>query len=487
MQIRWFFILILLFILNSCAIYGPRYNKPQVHEDKAWVSKDDLAKIDNNINLPDTAWWHKFKDPELDSLIVEALKNNTNIQQAIGNIIQAQGALQQVQMNWVPTVNMNPGYRGTGTFTPGREGFGAQQYTVGGGAGYNIPFLPSYSLNIFQQLRNQDVAKANLLTAKYTKDAVRLTIIGQIAGSYFSLRGFDYLLELQKQLVVDSGKQYELGTAQYKEGYISLLTLQNYQQQYETAKAQVPITKNNIVQTRNAIRVLINRNPGNIARGLDFPTIPMHGIIPANLPSEVLKNRPDIMQAEQQLIAANANIGVATSQFFPTLDLTGATGYSGSQLGFLFSGRSDFWLAQITANMPILNLSIYGQIKGARGAYYAAYYNYIQTVRTAFSQVDGGLSAHDQLTKSYKEQQQVYDSAKLAYNLGDGRFKEGADSYVTLLSYKIISDNAAIKLSGLKVQQLQTIAALYQALAGGYNVNNTEKPLTKFGDGHDAS
>ena len=431
------------------------------------------------------AWWKKFKDPELNSLIAEALQNNANIQQAIGNVIQAQGALQQVQMGWVPTMGAAAGYGGSGTYS-GAPNPATQQATIGAATGYSVSLLPTYSLNIFQQLRSQEAAKANLLAAKYTKDAMRLTIIGQVAGSYFSLRGFEYLLVLQKQLVADTKKLYELTNAQYKEGFISLFNLQSYQQQYETAMVQVPIIENNIVQTRNAIRVLINRNPGDIASGIDFTAIPMNGIVPGNLPSVVLKNRPDIMQAEQQLIAANANIGVATSTFFPTLVLTNTSGFASSALNFLFSAGSDFWRANIAANMPILNLSIYGQIKGARGAYYTAYYNYIQTVRTAFSQVDSGLSGHDKLTKSYNMQHQVYDSAKLAYKLGDARFTEGADSYVTMLAYKVAYDNAAIKLSTIKVQQLQSISTLYQALAGGYNVNNTDKPLTTFGDGRDA-
>lgn len=477
-------------LVTGCALWGPSYTKPNTDIPESFVSQDALSmkqsalesKRDRIINL---AWWEQLHDPELNSLVESAIKSNTNIQQAIGNIIQANGALQQVEAAWIPTVGVSPGYKQTGTYSGSNANGAVSNLTIGGNAGYFLNFSPSYTLNIMQQLRSQEAAKANVSAAKFAKDAIRITIIGQVAGSYVTLRGYDYMLSLQKTLVEDTKNQYELGKAQYKEGYISLLTLQNYQQQYQAAKAQIPIIENNIVSTRNAIRVLVNKNPGDINRGISFDKLPMDGLIPSNLPSEVLQNRPDILQAESQLIAANANIGVATSTFFPSISLTGSTGSAASSLSQLFQLGSDFWLGQIALNMPILNFTIYGQIKSARGAYYTAYYNYIQAVRTAFSQVDNGLSGHDKLIKSYKEQQQVYDSTNVAFDLGNQRFKDGADSYVTLLTYKINLDNAALSLANLKVQQLQTIVQLYQALAAGVNVGNSDSPNIKFGDGRD--
>lgn len=477
--------LIIASSIDGCGLWGPSYSTPKVQSSHGWVSKDDFSTINDKANLANMKWWEQFGDASLNNLVMDALKNNATIQQSVGNIIQAQGALQQVNMGWVPTIATTPGYRGTGTYT-GQTSAGASNYTVGGNAGYFVDFVPSYTLNIMQQLRQQDAAKANLMAAKYAKDAMRLTVLGQVVGSYFSLRGYDYQLSLQKTLVIDTAKQYQLAMAQYKQGYISLLSLQNYQQQYDNARAQLPIIENNIVQTRNALRVLINKNPGDIRRGKDFAVIPMDKVIPVNLPSTVLKNRPDVIQAESQLVAANANIGVATATFFPSIGLTGNTGFASQGLNSLFNAGSDFWQVQVNAAMPILNMAAFGQIKSAKGAYYTAYWNYIQTVRNAFSQVDNGLSGHDKLTKSYSDQKELYMSTVTAYNLGYGRYSNGMDSYLNLLQYKITMDNAALVLTNFKTQQLQTIVQLYQALAGGYSVNDTDKPNTKFGDGHDA-
>lgn len=490
MQSKQISILAGMIILSGCALWGPNYKPANTHTPENWVSQDDLSKVDKSNESADVTrlakmkWWEQFNDPVLNKLVVYTLANNGTIQQQIGNVLQAQASLKSVEMAWVPTLNFSPGYKATGTYT-GTPGNGVANYTVGGNAGYFIDFMPSYSLNIMQQLRQQEAAKAGVGLAKYQKDAMRMTIIGQVAGSYLSLRGYDYMLVLQKQLLEDTTKQYELGKAQYKEGYISLLTLQDYQQQYENAKAQVPIMQNNIVATRNAIRVLANKNPGDMTRGTDFEKIPTDGIIPVNLPSTVLKARPDIRQAESGVIQANANIGVATSAFFPTLSLTGNTGLASNGLGTLFNAGSDFWQTQIAALMPWLNLSAIAQVDVARGLYYQAYWGYINAVKTAFSQVDNGLSGHDKLTKSYKSQVELYKSTITAYDLEDGRYKQGLDSLMPVLQYKIKMEQAALTMASSKTNQLQTIVTLYQALAAGYDVENTEKPNTNFGDMRD--
>lgn len=491
MQIKQISMLVVIVVLSGCAIWGPGYKEPNADAPKDWVSRDALSLPDKSLESADITrlanmkWWEQFNDPVLNKLVIYALAHNPTIQQQIGSIIQAQGNLQAVEMGWVPTLGFGPGYKATGNYT-GVSNQSVGQYTIGSNVGYVLDFVPSYSLNIMQQLRQQEAAEAGVGLAKYQKDAMRVTMIGQVAGSYLTLRGYDYMLVLQKQLVKDTAIQYELGQAQYKEGYISLLTLQNYQQQYEAAKAQVPVMQNNIVQTTNAIRVLSNKNPGDLKRGTDFSKIPTDGLIPVNLPATVLRSRPDIRQMESGLMQANANIGVATSQFFPTINLTGNTGFASNGLVNLFNAGSDFWQTQAQALLPLLNLSIYGQIKSARGLYYQAYWNYINTVKTAFSQIDTGLSAHDKLTKSYKEQIQAYEATVIAYNLEDGRYKQGLDSLMPALQYKIQMEQAALTLASSKTNQLQTIVTLYQALAAGYDVDNTDKPNTKFGDGHDS-
>lgn len=445
--------------LVGCGLFGPTYQKPNVEAPKAWNSRDYLAGQSSDANLPVLAWWNKFNDAQLSYLIESALQNNNNIQVAVGNVKAAAGQLKQVEYSWIPNVSAIAGYTNAtaNLMNPG----------------YGVGLLPSYSLNIFQLINSTKYAKANLAAVKAAKDAVRLMVISQTSGGYFTYLGQDYLLTLQKQLVADLADLLRLSKLQYEKGLISLYTLQSYEQQYENAQAQVPLLQNNIVKAQNTLRLLLNQNPGEIKRGMPFMDVKTDSIVPANLPSKVLQNRPDVQQSEQQLIAANANIGVATSTFFPTLSMTDAAGYASPQLAQLFTPGNEFWNNQIAATMPILSFSTYGQIEQAKGGYYAAYYNYIQTVRSAFAAVDNDLSAHDKFSKSLTTQFKNFDSTKVAYDLAKVSYEKGLYSYPTLLSNRVVMDNAAILVAQSKVAQLNTIVQLYQDLAGGYMVGES--------------
>lgn len=460
-------LIILASAMAGCGLLGPSYNKPNTDDPKGFVNRDSLSTTES-ANLPMMAWWKKFNDPQLDKLIESALKNNNNIQAAIGNITAAQGQLRQVQFAWIPTASASTGYSSQSLY----------------GDGYSFSATPAYSLNIFQQIKAQEYAKANYEAVRAAKDTVRLSVISATVTGYFSLIGQDYQLQLQKQLVKDLSDLLQFAKIQYADGYISLYQVQSYEQQYESAKAQLPIIENNIVASQNALRVLLNQNPGDIKRGLKFTQINSYGIIPTNLPSQVLRNRPDVRQSEQQLIAANANIGVATSMFFPTISLTGTGGTAASALSGLFGAGTDFWVKAATVSMPILNFGIYGQIEQAKGQYYAAYYNYLQTVRSAFASVDNDLSAHQQFTNSLDTQIRAYNSTQTAYSLAESSFARGLFSKPTLLQNAVTMDQAAIVVQQSKLQQLGTIVQLYQDLGGGYGYQNFES-RNKFGDGHD--
>lgn len=454
-----FFIAPILATMAGCALYGPTYKKPHSDPPVSWSNRDTLT-YSSAANLPMLAWWETFNDPQLDYLIETALKRNNNIQMAVGQSMAAQGQLEQIEFSWVPTVNLVLGSNNANS-----------QFLS---SGYNIGFMPSFSLNLFQLIRSIEYAQANLAEANAAKDAVRLTIIGQTAGGYFSYLGQSYLVELQEQLVEDTKNLYSLSQVQYEKGLISLYTLQQYKQQWETAEAQLPILKNNVVVSRNALRLLLNENPGDIEKGLSFMQLKSAGIIPVNLPSQVLKNRPDVRQAEEQLIAANAQIGIATSNFFPTFSLTGSLGWASSELNNFAANSTSYWNHQELITQQLLNVPAWAQIGTTKGEYYSVYHNYIQTVKTAFEEVDNDLSAHARYFESYEAQIKNAASAKEAYDLANISYKKGLYSYPTLLTNKITWDNAQINLAQAKLAQLNTIVQLYQDLGGGYATRNVQ-------------
>lgn len=452
------FLFVVIFF-SGCTLYGPIYTKPTSNDPTSWRAQDHLS-YSSDVDLPMMAWWKKFDDPLLSNFIHTALKNNNNIQMAVGQSIAAQGQLEQIQFAWVPSLNL---FLGSGNKS-------STLVT----SGYSLGLAPSFSLNVFQWIRSTEYAKANLAAVDAAKDAVRLTIIGQTAGSYFACLGQSYLLALQEQLVEDLHQQLLLSQIQYEKGFISLYTLQQYEQQYDAAKVQLPMMQNNVVVSNNALRLLLNENPGEMpginVQNVQFMHLKSQGIIPVNLPAQVLKNRPDIREAEQQLIAANANIGVATATFFPTFSLTSALGTSSPQIQGLFASGNSFWNHQSQVAFPMLDVPAFGEIKQAKGEYYSAYYNYIQTVRAAFESVDNDLSAHDRYFASFEAQTQNSMSAKKAYDLAKISYEKGLYSYPTCLINKINWDNAQIDWAKSKLAQLNTIVQLYQDLGGGYKV-----------------
>lgn len=477
-------------LIGGCGLMGPTYKEPVIDTPDQWQSLPANAQVESGVNLSDRSWWTKFDDPILDDLIEQALANNNNIQIAIGNITVAEAQLKRVQMNWVPTVNLG-GTAGVGqtfNFSPGMSNPSA--FPLAGSSSSNFNFygaglLPSYSLNIFQQIKQQDVAQANLAASKYAKDATRLAVISQVAGSYFTLLAINDELTQQKQMVADLTEMTELTKIQYKHGYATLTDVQQYEEQLMQAKMQLPTLQSNKVATTNALQVLLNKNPGPLMTDSTFEDITTEHIIPNSLPSSVLRNRPDIMQAEAQLKMANADIGVATSNFFPSLNITTPVGLFNSNYANLFNPSGDFWVAQITAVMPILNLGLYSLIKEKKGQYYVAYYSYIQTVRSAFAEVDDNFSNYDQITIASGYANKLYTLTKSNNDLAKKNFKLGYSAYSDTISSRVAADNAKMNVTQMKLKQLQALINLYQSLAGGYNYKNTSKP-NKFGDSHDS-
>ena len=478
-------------ILSACALLGPDYHEPQLNAPQAWSAKDGNT-TSSSESMPDMAWWHKFNDPQLNALVESALVNNNNLQVAMGNMLQAQASLKKVQMSWVPTVSIGgTGFAGQ-YFNPAfqnNSGYpllnSLNQNNPQNFDGYFFGAMPSYTVNVFSLIKQGEIAKLNVALQKQSVNAMRLGVISQVANSYFTLLGLHKQLELQKQMLADAKDLRKYNQIQYNKGSIGQLNLDGLDQFIASLETKFPDIKDSITQTENALQVLTNNNPGKIQMGNNFDNISTDGIIPVNLPSQVLKSRPDVAVAEYQLQVNNANIGAVTSQFFPTIALTGNVGQMTMQLSNLFNAGGDFWFGALGAAMPVFNLGLYADVDKAKGGYYAAYYNYIQTVRNTFAQVDDGLSKHDSLNKQYKIQEAGYQKAQNMYTIGQKQFKQGAISLANTVGFKLNIDYTKAGLNQLKIQQLNSIVNMYQVLGGGYNVESNLTQVKKFNDKHD--
>ena len=239
----------------------------------------------------------------------------------------------------------------------------------------------------------------------------------------------------------------------------------------------------NIVRLGNTIHLLLNENPGPVAEGLEFMALPYKSIISGNLPSKVLMNRPDVLSAEEQLRRSNANIGVNTSFFFPTISLTTPVGQSSQALSTLFTSPESYWQYQGGLSMPIVNLGQFGAIESAKGQYYTDYYNYQQTVRGAFASVDSDFASHEKYTESLEQMLLFYETNRQRYENEETRHKEGLVGMPEVLNLRVTMNQAGIQAAQSKLNQLLSIVRLYQDLGGGYEVNNTED-AHDLGDGH---
>ena len=424
-------------ILCGCGLMGPTYKKPLIPTPTHFRSDSTGVLVESGVNFSDTSWWARFNSLTLNSLIDDALKHNNNIQMAVGNIAIAQAQLKRVNMSWIPTISLG-----------GTAGVGQANYNSGVQNSFNFysaGLVPNYSLNILKQIK-------------------------QIAQ--------------QQKLILDLTEIVELTQIQYKRGYVALTDIQQYQEQLEQAKIQLPALEHNKTVIENTLSVLLNRSLGKITQDNKFADIDINGIIPINLPSSVLRNRPDIMQAEAELKIANADIGVATANFFPSINITTPIGLLNTNYSSLFNPSGDFWVAQITAIMPILDLGLYALLKEKKAQYYVAYYNYIQTVKLAFADVDNNFSNYNTLVKMAISAKSLYEVANSNAKLNQKSYQLGYLSYMDTVSSRLVLDNAQLNLTQVKLQQLQALVNLYQALAGGYNYNNSDK-LNKFGDERD--
>ena len=249
------------------------------------------------------------------------------------------------------------------------------------------------------------------------------------------------------------------------------------------AKVEVPVIEYNIVRFGNAIHALLNENPGPIPPGQGYMEMEYRGIVSANLPSTVLKNRPDVVLAEAVLRQSSANIGVNTTFFFPTIRLTTPFGLASSSLSHLTHTQSSYWQYQGGINMPVLNLGAFGAIKSAKAQYYSDYYAYIETVRNAFATVDSALASHQKTTDSLERIIDYYQTTRARLDNEQARYEGGLIAYPAVLALKVNVNQAAIQAGQTKLAQLMSVVNLYQDLGGGYGFRNNDN-ANDLGEGH---
>jgi multidrug efflux system outer membrane protein len=447
-------------LLAGCAV-GPDYVKPKIDTPQAYrFAEQDVQETAN------TQWWKQFDDPVLNQLIEDALANNKNAKIAAANVEQAAGVLTQTRSQFFPQVNYSASatrQRAAETGDLDRRSHPQSGDHVRGNSGRE---LGDRSVGTHPAVT--EAARANLLATEQARRGVILSLVAQVASTYLQLRGLDSQLEISNRTLASYSKTVELFQLQYKYGQVPKLNVEQARSSYETAAAQIPQIESQIAQTEDALSILLGRNPGAIPRGKSIDALASPPV-PAGLPSELLERRPDIAQAEQSLIAANAQIGAAKALYFPTISLTGALGTQSNDLSNLFKGSSQVWnfAGQVTG--PIFTGgAIKGQVAQATAAQKGALLNYELTVQNAFADVDNSLVARQKLVAQQAAQERLVKALSEYERLATLQYKGGITPYSTVLQAQQGLFPQELNLAQTRYAAYNALVNLYKATGGGW-------------------
>jgi len=453
--------------LAGCAV-GPDYQRPAMEVPAKYRFEDAAARETANV-----AWWALFKDPELARLIGIALAENKSVLIAAARVEEFYGRYGVQRGQQFPQVAVQ-GQAGSQRLSrvstpaiPGPTDITNDFYTIDLGV--------SFELDLWGRLRRAtEAARADLLAAEENRRTVILGLVSAVATSYVNLLNLDQQLEISRLTMATRAESVRIFDLQFKGGVISEVEYQQVRSEYEAALAQQHLLEKQVAQQENDLSVLLGRNPGTIARGgtLDKLVLPA---VPAGLPSEILERRPDIRQAEQQLIAANARIGVAKAAFYPTISLTGLLGTASASLSNLFEGAAKTWSYAATLTQPIFTGgSLLGQLLVSEAQQKQALYAYQQAIQAAFGEVENSLvdqaKTRDQVAAQRRQVEALARYARLARL----KYEGGYTSYIEVLDAERSLFNAQLQLTQSEAQLHFALVALYKALGGGW-VDEAEK------------
>ena len=443
---------------------GPNYKKPSINIPDAYrgLTKEEIVSSQLD-SFGQQQWWKVFQDSKLQDLIRTALEQNFDVRIAADHILEAQQQLNIANSYELPTITASTGpsdERVEKILTNKPYTWGS--YQVSGSFAWDLEFSGKFRRMI-------EASKANLLASQWARQEVIATLIADVAGAYFQLRELDRELEISKRTLVSQQESLGLTKLLADHGSVSMLDVRQAEEAVYTAAENIPDIERKIQQQENLISVLLGNNPGIIERGWVLTQQPHAPVVSAGIPSSLLERRPDIRQAEQQLIAFNAQIGVAQGAYFPDISLTATGGYQSAALSKLFSGPSGFWDIVGTLTQPIFTAGrIRAGVKFAKAQQQEALNFYRKTIQEAFREVSDALVAYRKAQEFTTQQDLLTQAAKDAARLSALRYKGGLASYLEVLDSDTRYYSAELKEAQAQLNELQALVDLYKALGGGW-------------------
>jgi outer membrane protein, multidrug efflux system len=459
---RSWFIILAASLLSGCAV-GPNYKRPAVTVPDAYRGLAPEAGPQTAVSLGDEKWWTVFQDSQLQALIREALLQNYDVRIAASRVLQAQASLGITRADQFPTVAggvsaidiRNPQTKLTPAFETSANAVNLSLF-------WELDFWGKFR-------RATEAARATLLATEWGQSAVISSLVSNVASSYFQLLELDSEMEISRRTLASRKESLRLVEIRAKGGTTSMLDVRQSETLVYTAAAAIPDLERRIEQQENFISILLGRNPGPITRGRPLTENQIMPTVPAGLPSSILERRPDIQSAEQQLVAANARIGVARAAYFPQITLTAVAGFQSSALTSLFTGPAGLWNFGGQLAQPIFTAGrIRSGVRLSEAQQQEALLFYQQSIQQAFREVSDSLVAYRKNQEFRQQEELLTGAAQDATRLSDVRYRGGVTSYLEVLDSDTRYFDAQIGLAQAQLNERLALVQLYNALGGGW-------------------
>ena len=472
--------LLSLLIVSGCTM-GPDYKRPDVPTSDSWRLAPDTSE--SIANMP---WWELFKDEELQKLIHTSLQENLDLRVAAAAVEEFNNQLVIAKFDLAPSL----GYSGDASYfhsTSNGLNTGGGAIIPGQSAGRSGRGHLDFSRESFMGgikwevdlwgriRRNVEATRAELLARVENQRGVVIALVSDVAQSYFTLRALDLQVQIAQRTLKVWDEAVRLSRSQYEHGYASKLDLDRFEAEQAGTRAQLANLEQQVVQSENRISVLLGHRPMAIPRGFALTEQPLPPEVPVGLPSSLLSQRPDILEAEQKLIASNANIGVAQAQRFPQFSINGGGGVAGFQINSM--GTGPFATAGVAGTLtgPLFNATALGYGVGVATAQeQQALAQYELAILNAFREVEDSLITITKTREQREAQESQVASLQSALNFADKRYRGGFASYLDVLTAQRDLFQAELSLVSTRQQHLSSIVRLYKALGGGWSSTEEE-------------
>jgi outer membrane protein, multidrug efflux system len=472
-------LVILVAALATACTVGPNYQRPIVQVPPTYRDGAATSSAGDPNQPPlqatprsvaDLQWFDVFKDEALTRIVNTALEQNFDLRIAAERVLQTREQFHITGTERFPTIN---GAASVGSSRASEIGSvpvpaGADPQVSSIQAGVSV----GWELDVWGRIRRlNEAARAQYLATEEARRGVLTTLIADVSQTYLTLRTLDAQLEIAKRTRDVANDNLRLTQLRQDRGVATGLDVRQAEQLLYTATGQIASLEREITQTENALSLLLGQTPGDVTRGVSLEQLQAPPSVPAGLPSSLLERRPDIREAEQQLVAANAEIGVAKAEYFPRISLTGFLGVESRGLTDLLTSRAGMWSADASLLAPIFNAGrTKANVKLAESVQRELVVNYQKAIYGALREVSDALTEYRKRTEQRIEQQRLVDALRDSTRLSTQRYQGGLDSYLQVLDAERNLFQGELDLAVLRQQELASIIELYRALGGGWTV-----------------